>query len=233
MTASSSHLARLPVQVMPRLGEGTDSFVRRLARANHLKPSYLHGILCGPPLWFGKPRVERLADVTGRTVTNLEQALFDVRTARRRYRTGPGGSRLRLSQEGLYMRIQNAARDEGLTVRDLAARYRIPDQVIRNTLLHNRPLARDLPARQGPVTRPIEPLIDSMMDAGCGARQIWTALMDEHGTSVSLGTLSRYMSKRRRTVEWESKHMRRIRRIYAESGGSLDSVPDCRCHLCQ
>ncbi|WP_327350093.1 hypothetical protein OG772_36015 [Streptomyces sp. NBC_01321] len=41
------------------MGESTDSYVRRLARANHLRPSALHGYLCGPPFWFGKPQIER------------------------------------------------------------------------------------------------------------------------------------------------------------------------------
>ncbi|WP_329823611.1 hypothetical protein [Streptomyces sp. JV176] len=204
-----------------------------MARANHLRPSYLHGFLCGPPLWFGKPRVERLADVTGRTATILEQALFDVSTARLRYRTGPGRADLAARQADLYTQVQNAARDEGLTVRELAIRHRIPEWMIRNTLARNRPLARDLPARQGPVTRPIAPLIDSMMDADYGARQIWTALMDQYDTSVSLGTLNLYMSKRRRTVEWEVNHIRRLRRAGSESDGSLRSMPGCRCRLCR
>ncbi|MBT2491387.1 TniQ family protein [Streptomyces sp. ISL-96] len=202
-------LARLPVQVSPRLGEGTDSYIRRLARANHLKPSYLHGFLCGPPFWFGKPRLERLADVTGRTTANLQQALFDVSTPRLRYRTGPGrAARIAHRQPDLYTQLQNAARDEGLTVRELASRHGIPRWLIRNALASNRPLPRDLPARQAPVTRPIAPLIDSMLHAGLGPREIWTALMDQHNTSVSYGTLNLYISKRRRNSEWQSEHFR-------------------------
>lgn len=33
-------LRPLPVRPRPKPGESTDSYVRRLARANHLKPSY-------------------------------------------------------------------------------------------------------------------------------------------------------------------------------------------------
>ncbi|MCZ4121775.1 hypothetical protein [Streptomyces sp. H39-S7] len=210
--ALPGRLARLPIQVSPRLGEGTDSFIRRLARANHLRPSYLHGFLCGPPFWFGKPRVERLADITGRTTSNLEQALFDVSTARLRYRTGPGQAHLAHRQPDLYIQLQNAARDEGLTIRNLAIRHGIPRWLIRNALVSFKPLPRELPARQAPVTRPIAPLIDSMMHAGLGAREIWTMLMDEHNTSVSYGTLNLYISKRRRNAEWQSEHFRIQRR---------------------
>ncbi|MET7762819.1 TniQ family protein [Streptomyces sp. NPDC005393] len=76
--------ALLPIQVPPRLGETTDSYIRRLARANHLKPSYLHRFLCGPPFWFGKPSLSRLAAASGRPRRSLERALADVASPRRR-----------------------------------------------------------------------------------------------------------------------------------------------------
>jgi hypothetical protein len=72
MTAAPS---RLPLTPRPRLGESTNSYIRRLARANHLVPSYLQGFLCGPPTWFGKPRLTRLAAVTGRPAAALQHAL--------------------------------------------------------------------------------------------------------------------------------------------------------------
>ncbi|MBT2364060.1 hypothetical protein J7E88_01605 [Streptomyces sp. ISL-10] len=79
MTGSlSGRLARLPVQLAPRLGEEPDSFIRRLARANHRKPTYLHGHLRGPPFWFGKPLLDRLADAAGRSPEVLERALADA-----------------------------------------------------------------------------------------------------------------------------------------------------------
>lgn len=73
-------LARLPVQVSLRLGEGTDSFIRRMAQANHLKPSYLRGCLVGPPDYGrGKrPRADRIAAVTGRQQDVLERVLADL-----------------------------------------------------------------------------------------------------------------------------------------------------------
>ncbi|MFF9819849.1 TniQ family protein [Streptomyces sp. NPDC014006] len=75
----------LPVRPRPKAGETTDSYVRRLARANHLKPSYLRGYLVGPPDYGqGKrPRADRLAAVTGRRQNMLERALV-VDLARQR-----------------------------------------------------------------------------------------------------------------------------------------------------
>ncbi|MFE7838648.1 hypothetical protein ACFU53_22120 [Streptomyces sp. NPDC057474] len=45
----NGQLRLLPVRPRPRTGEGTDSYVRRLARANHLRPSYLRRYLVGFP----------------------------------------------------------------------------------------------------------------------------------------------------------------------------------------
>ncbi|MEU3206681.1 hypothetical protein ABZ702_22995 [Streptomyces cyaneofuscatus] len=228
--ALPGRLARLPIQVSPRLGEGTDSFIRRLARANHLRPSYLHGFLCGPPFWFGKPRVERLADVTGRRITNLEQALLDVSTPRRRYRPGPGRVHLASRQPDLYLQLHDAARDEGLPLRQLADRYGVPKRFVRDALTRNRPLSRDLPPHQTPVTRPVAPLINAMLDVGLGTRDIWTALMDDHDTSVSYATLSLYISKRRRHVawlqqQWEIAKQHRRPRTPQRTASSLRPIP--------
>ncbi|MFF2852114.1 TnsA-like heteromeric transposase endonuclease subunit [Streptomyces sp. NPDC058001] len=70
--------APLPVRLRPCLGESANSYIRRLARANHLKPSFLHCYLCGPPQWFGKPLLEHLATAAGRSPEVLERALADA-----------------------------------------------------------------------------------------------------------------------------------------------------------
>lgn len=52
-------LRRLPIDVRPAAGERTELYIRRLARANHLRPSYLRRFLAGPPGWDGKIQPER------------------------------------------------------------------------------------------------------------------------------------------------------------------------------
>ncbi|MBC9729822.1 TniQ family protein [Streptomyces sp. TRM68367] len=76
----AEHLVPLPVRVRPRPGESVDSYVRRLALANHLKPSYLRSYLAGPPDYGpGKrPRPDRLAALAGREQGILERALLDL-----------------------------------------------------------------------------------------------------------------------------------------------------------
>ena len=71
MTASRLP-ARLPIDVRPRHSESVNSYIDRLARANHLKPADLRAYLCDPPESpRGRPRPERLAAVSGRPVSVL------------------------------------------------------------------------------------------------------------------------------------------------------------------
>ena len=80
MTASQAPrpLAPLPIRVRPQRAETTESYARRLARANHLRPSYLRTFLCDPPRHTGAIRPWRLAAISGRSVRALEHALADL-----------------------------------------------------------------------------------------------------------------------------------------------------------
>jgi hypothetical protein len=80
MTASQEPrpLAPLPIRVRPQRAETTESYIRRLARANHLRPSYLRAFLCGPSRRTGAIRPWRLAAMSGRAVRALEHALADL-----------------------------------------------------------------------------------------------------------------------------------------------------------
>jgi hypothetical protein len=80
MTASQAPLppVPLPIRPRPRRGETTESYARRLARANHLRPSYLRAFLCDPPRRTGAIRPWRLAAISGRSVPALQHALADL-----------------------------------------------------------------------------------------------------------------------------------------------------------
>ncbi|MEE1819690.1 TniQ family protein [Streptomyces sp. SP18ES09] len=75
----SRPLTPLPINVRPRLGESTIHYLQRLARANHLKPSYLLKILNGP-VQARSPNVDisRLATLSGRTPHILQITLADA-----------------------------------------------------------------------------------------------------------------------------------------------------------
>ncbi|WP_331755934.1 hypothetical protein [Streptomyces sp. NBC_01643] len=183
--------ARLPVTVRPRPGEGTDSYVRRLARANHLRPSALHGYLCGPPFWFGKPRIERLAAVSGRPRTVLARALTDCRVPRRRDNLRLSPAPMQPDTFRLYQRIRADAEDHGRSLAALAIRHGVGRCAVRTALTTPLPPPRERP-RTIPVATipgPLMALIDQRIKLGESAREIWIHLMDEAAISVSYSTV--------------------------------------------
>jgi hypothetical protein len=66
----------LPIRVRPAAGETVQSYIRRLARANHLRPSLLHVYVRSPRFPAGAIRPQRLAAVSGSTVSTLNRALI-------------------------------------------------------------------------------------------------------------------------------------------------------------
>ena len=84
-------LRPLPIRVRPHPAETVASYVVRLARANHLQPSYLHAYLCGPPDWHGAADLGRLAVLCGRPVSVLQRALGGPTPARQPTPEPPGG----------------------------------------------------------------------------------------------------------------------------------------------
>jgi hypothetical protein len=71
-------LRPLPIRVRPKPAEPVESYVRRLAHANHLRPSYLHAYLCGPPAWLGAVDLGRLAVLCGRSAAVLQRTLTEL-----------------------------------------------------------------------------------------------------------------------------------------------------------
>ncbi|WP_194238762.1 TniQ family protein [Streptomyces spongiae] len=203
MTGSSAErLAELPVNVRPRLGESTDSYVRRLARANHLKPSDLHCLLVGPPNWFGKPRIERLAAVSGRSETALQRALSDASSARGRAKPTPRTLRihahkaLKQGSRDMTLPIQYDALGGGTSVRQIAQRWNVPRWLVRRVLDSAVFPDRQTPRNRYVMTGPVKEQINSMIVSGMGPKEIWTELMDVHDISVSMGSLQRQTSHR-------------------------------------
>ncbi|MGC0386751.1 hypothetical protein [Streptomyces sp. SAI-129] len=185
--------APLPVRLRPCLGEAANSYIRRLARANHLKPSFLHCYLSGPPQWFAKPLLENLAMVAGRSPEALERALVDASTLggtnrpRRLPRRDPFAWRRslahRIAQEALT----------GAQVRALAKRYNIRDREVRFALETTRLTTTVTGPLTDPVTDELADLIESMISRRLNGRQIWTELMDHHDYLITYGSVRHYL----------------------------------------
>ncbi|MFF8619307.1 MULTISPECIES: TniQ family protein [unclassified Streptomyces] len=200
MTAAPEpQLHQLPIQVRPRPGEPTDSYIRRLAHANHLKPSYLHGLLTGSPNWFGQPRLERLAALAGRPSELLERVLADARPPRRQRKRAPNPvSPKKIDKKELYRRIRRDAEQEALSMRALEKRHNVSWRTVRAALDGPEPRPRKPLPRRPTAIDPVQHLVDPMVEAGHRPTEIWAKLMDEHETSISYGVIRRYVQDRAR-----------------------------------
>ncbi|MFJ2791004.1 hypothetical protein ACIPDW_10050 [Streptomyces sp. NPDC087290] len=186
------------MQVRPHLGETTENYIRRLARANHLKPSALHSLACGPPNWTGKPRLDRLAALTGRPVAHLERALSDAAVPRRRTTVTNWDERLPKSVYLLYQAIRRNA-ENGWPIRRLAEQHRVSRHVVRRALTASLPPARQRVKsyRRTPVIASVRHLVDPMISQDMNPKAIWAVLMDDHNVSISFSTLNAYVANQR------------------------------------
>ncbi|MFE0680595.1 hypothetical protein ACFW17_07295 [Streptomyces sp. NPDC058961] len=186
--------APLPVRLRPCLGESANSYIRRLARANHLKPSFLHCYLCGPPQWFGKPLIEHLAATSGHAPEALERALADANAL-----GGANRPRRRLPRKNPFAWRQTLARriaQEALTgaqIGTLAKRYSLRRWDIRFALETPRLTTPETGPLTDVITGDLADLIENMISRKLNGRQIWTELMDHHDYLVTYDSVRHYL----------------------------------------
>jgi len=124
----------LPVRPRPVTGESTGSYIRRLARANHLRPAYLRRYLASPK--DGTIRTELLAAMSGRTLTALEHALADQ--GPRQGAAPPRGPRAipdrQAAKAAPFAAIRRDAAEPGLSHRALADRYGVHRRTVLQAL---------------------------------------------------------------------------------------------------
>jgi len=186
--------APLPVRLRPCLGESADSYIRRLARANHLKPSFLHCYLSGPPQWFARPLLEHLATVAGHSPEALERALADASAL-----GGTNRPRRRLPRKNPFTRHQDLAHRiaqealKGTQIRTLAKRYNLRCWDIRFALETPRLTTTETGQLADPITGELADLIESMISRNLNKRQIWTELMDHHDYLVKYHSIRHYI----------------------------------------
>lgn len=202
----AEHLVPLPVRVRPRPGESVDSYVRRLALANHLKPSYLRSYLAGPPDYGpGKrPCPGRLAALTGRQQDILERTLSDLVRQKPVERKKPKRSFTKAADKpALFAAIRRDAQAEQLPVSHLARRHHVSHATVRQALNSPTPPPRKKrPPTMGPAKGRIGPTIDAILDEYAAAhagrfptmRVIWEKLLDEHGVTAAYATVHRYLA---------------------------------------
>jgi diadenosine tetraphosphate (Ap4A) HIT family hydrolase len=189
-------LRPLPIQPRPITGESPASYIRRLARANHLRPGYLHRYLQDPGQQGGI-RLDWLAALAGRTPAALQRALTGNASGRP---TGP-----KPSKTTLYADIRRDAGRGSLSIRSLADRHGVHRRVVRQALQSPAPPPRKPPLRASRLD-PYENVIEDILDAERGKhpqdrlsiKAIYEQLVTRHGaTGVSYRTLHRHIAGRR------------------------------------
>lgn len=195
-----------PLPRIPRPGhrEPLGDYVRRLAAANHLPPSYLYSHLASPGSGYpGRIDPERLATATGRAVhaiTRAFPALLPAPRTQAQPRTADGrasAARTKLARAQTFAAIHQD-RGAGASIRSLAAKYHVNRRTVRQALESPTPPERKKPVRAAPHLDSIRDRLDELIsDETLSIREIWQRLFDEADTPVSYSTIAEYARTRR------------------------------------
>src|SRR5215468_1962421 len=107
------------------------------------------------------------------------------------------------SRVELFERIRRDCREEGLSVRALATRYRVHRRTVRQALADAVPPPRKTPARECPALGPHKATIRGWLEQDKQAprkqrhtaRRVWQRLVAEHGAQVSESTVRAFVAE--------------------------------------
>jgi len=188
----------LPVRVRPAAGETAESYIRRLAQANHLRPSLLQVYVRNPDVPTGAIRLRRLAAVSGSTRTALAFALTGLTPASQRQLPPPSPAE---SQAARKARLFSTIRDDaarGMSIRQIASRHRIHRRMVRQALADPAgPPPRKRGTRPAPAISPIQDVLDELAGEPLTVWEIWTAVTDQHDSDASYAAIRDYIRSRR------------------------------------
>ena len=179
----------LPIRPRPAPGDSTASYIRRLARANHLRPGYLRRYLNAGPDQDTPIRLDWLAALAGRPLPALQHAL-----------AGPNRHRTRTPE--LFTAIRRDAHHHQLSIRALAERHGVHRRTIRQALASPTPDPRKKPPPRRSRLDPFKPVIDTMLRNDPHSseppprtiKQIFDRLRDDHEmTDLSYSTVRNYV----------------------------------------
>jgi hypothetical protein len=193
----------LPVRPRPATGESTGSYIRRLARANYLRPAYLRRYLASPH--DGTIRIGLLAVIAGRSPAALQHALADLGPEQGPPSRGPRAIPDRITaRAALFAAIRHDAADRGLSHRALADRHGVGRRTLLQALRSPVPAPRKPPPPRTSKLEPFKPFIRDMVQADQGGRRTVTSIMHtlvtDHGmTGISYPTVRGYVVSLRGT----------------------------------
>lgn len=188
----------LPVRVRPAAGETVESYIRRLARANHLRPSLLQVYVRSPGVPAGAIRMRRLAAVSSSTVTALTRALTGLAPAGKQHRPPPSPAESQAARKArLFGVIRNDAAG-GMSIRQIASRHHVHRRLVRQALAAPfGPPPRKRANRPAQITGPIRDVLDKLAGESRTIWEIWTTVTDEHDSDASYAAIRDYIRTRR------------------------------------
>jgi hypothetical protein len=189
--------APLPIPVRPHPPESVHAYIRRLAQANHLRPSYLRIYLSEPPQHISSVRAPRLAAASGRSIQALLRAFPDLQAVPRRRQPRDRKINRDAAQDELFNAIRREARST-FNIRTLTKMFGVPNRTIIKALARvDRPVSMP---KNNPILEPFRPHIDALLTAQPGITiwAVWEIIVDEHHAEVSYGTVRDYISRQRR-----------------------------------
>jgi hypothetical protein len=188
----------LPVRVRPAAGETAESFIRRLAQANHLRPSLLQVYVRNPDVPTGSIRLRRLAAVSGSTRTALTFTLTGLTPASRSRPPTPAPAE---SQADRKARLFSTIRDDaarGLSIRQIAVRHHVHRRMVRLALAEPAgPPPRKRGTRPAPAVGPVQDVLDRLVGQPLTVWEIWTTVTDQHNSDASYAAIRDYIRSRR------------------------------------
>ncbi|MFF2554391.1 TniQ family protein [Nocardia sp. NPDC058058] len=198
----SADTAPLPIRLRPEPGETAESFVVRLAIANHLRPSYLRRHLTPGRQGTGCIEPAKLAAVSGRTPQVLLRMFPELAERRCPKRQGTTQARREAKQRNdsikhaLYVIIRRDA-DKGLSGREIQRKHNVGYRTVRAALtLDTPPPRKKYRARERTSLQHLVPDIAAILEAMPDAtvQDIWNQLLDQHHAEVSYSALRHYLT---------------------------------------
>ena len=162
----------LPVRVRPAAGETVESYIRRLASANHLRPSLLHLYIRSRGSPGGAVRLPWLAAVSGSAPTALSRALTGLPV--------PGWPR---------------------AWRPASLETSLGSRAVRRALTASGELQPGRAGRQARITDPISHILDELASTSRTPREIWEIVTDAHESDASYSSIWIYTQARRHALQ--------------------------------
>jgi hypothetical protein len=205
---STSQPRPLPIRPRPATGENTASYIRRLARANHLRPHYLRRCLRDPV--HGRIRLDWLATLAARPVDSLERALADAG-----WHATPSGRARRAGHKrdkaALLATLRQDADERDQSIRAISDRRGVGRRTVLQALESSVPQPRKRPLPRMSRLDPFTDAIDEILWQDQGnphqhrrtVQNIMDTLTAKHGTTgISYSTLRDYLASRRSVQLW-------------------------------